>query len=160
MSEIDQRALRSGFGEFMTGITIITTLDADRQPKGLTANSFSSLSLDPPLLMFALGKESSTFDAFMAGNGFVVHVLGGDQLDLSARFAAKGIAKFDGIDWAPGFDDLPVIRGALATFECRQEVVHEGGDHLIMVGSVERFTVGERDRDALGYFRGRYISQS
>ncbi len=160
MTDFTARRLRDGFGEFMTGVTVVTTRDADGEPNGLTANSFSSLSLDPPLALFAIGKDSNTFEAFEAGNGFVIHVLADDQRDLSLRFAAKGVDRFEGVDWAPGFDDLPVIAGALATFECSREHVYEGGDHLILVGRIERLTLGDRSRPALGYFRSKYISQA
>jgi 4-hydroxyphenylacetate 3-hydroxylase, reductase component len=157
---MDPRQLRNGFGEFMTGVTVVTTLDTDGVPAGMTANSFTSLSLDPPLVLFSVGKDSNTFDAFNAGNGFVIHILAGDQQGLSVGFAAKGIDRFEGVDWSSGIDDLPVIAGALATFECSREHVYDGGDHLIMVGRIERFTVGDRSRPALGYFRSRYIKQT
>lgn len=160
MSDFDQRELRDGFGEFMTGVTVVTTRDADGEPTGLTANSFTSLSIDPPLVLFSIGKSSNTFEAFAAGNGFAIHVLAADQLELSARFAAKGLDRMEGVDWSPGVDDIPVIAGTLTCFECRPEHVYEGGDHLILVGRIERFTVGDRARPALGYFRSEYISQA
>lgn len=158
MPELDPRELRDAFGEFMTGVTIITTVDAEGNPHGLTANSFSSVSLEPPMAMFSLGRTSSTFDAFEAGNGFVFHILADDQRDLSMQFAAKGIDKFAGVDTRPGHNGIPVIEGALASFECSQEHVYEGGDHLIYVGRIEAFSVGDRDRPALGYFRGTYVT--
>lgn len=160
MSDFDSRRLRDGFGEFMTGVTVVTTRDADGQPAGLTANSFSSLSLDPPLVLFSLGKDSNTFEAFGTENGFVIHVLGEDQRELASSFATRDIDRFEGVDWAPGHADLPVIAGCLATFECSREHVYEGGDHLILVGRIERFTIGERSRPALGYFRSRYVTQA
>lgn len=160
VGDFDSRRLREGFGEFMTGVTVVTTRDTDGQPAGLTANSFSSLSLDPPLLLFSLGKDSNTFGAFDTPNGFVVHVLGDDQRDLATTFATRDIDRFEGVDWAPGFDDLPRISGCLAVFECSREHVYEGGDHLILVGRIERMTVDDRTRPALGYFRSRYISHS
>lgn len=144
----------------MTGVTVVTTVNADGEPAGFTANSFSSLSLDPPLALFSLGKDSNTFEDFEAGNGFVIHVLGEDQRDLATQFASKGIDRFENIDWAPGFDGLPLIAGTLASFECSREHTYDGGDHLILVGRIERFTVGDRSRPALGYFRSRYISQT
>lgn len=157
--EFDSRALRDGFGEFMTGVTIVTTLDVDDQPAGLTVNSFSSLSLDPPLALFSLGKSSNTFDAFGTDNGFVIHVLAEDQREIADQFATKDTDRFAGIAWSPGFDGLPVLDGCLATFECRREVVYEGGDHLILVGRIERLWVGDRSRPALGYFRSRFVGQ-
>lgn len=160
MGEFDARRLREGFGEFMTGVTIVTTRDADDQPAGLTANSFSSLSLDPPLLLFSIGKDSNTFEAFQTDHGFVVHVLAEDQQELASTFATRDIDRFDGVDWLPGLEGLPRIEGCLAVFECSREHVYEGGDHLILVGRIERMAVGDRTRPALGYFRSRYVSQA
>lgn len=160
MGEFDARRLREGFGEFMTGVTIVTTRDADDQPAGLTANSFSSLSLDPPLLLFSIGKDSNTFEAFQTDHGFVVHVLAEDQQELASTFATRDIDRFDGVDWSPGLEGLPRIEGCLAVFECSREHVYEGGDHLILVGRIERMAVGDRTRPALGYFRSRYVSQA
>ncbi len=160
MSKFDSRELRDGFGEFLTGVTVVTTRDADGEPAGLTVNSFSSLSLDPPLALFSIGKSADTFAAFEAGNGFVIHVLAGDQADMSLQFSTKEIDRFDGVEWNPGLDELPLIAGTLATFECSREHTYDGGDHLILVGRIERFTVGDRTRPALGYFRSRYISQA
>jgi flavin reductase (DIM6/NTAB) family NADH-FMN oxidoreductase RutF len=159
VSEFDARELRDGFGEFLTGVTVVTTVDADGEPTGLTANSFSSLSLDPPLALFSIGKTSNTFEAFEAGNGFVIHVLAADQRNIATQFSTKGIDRFEGIEWSTGYDDLPVIAGTLASFECSREHTYEGGDHLILVGRIQRFAVGDRDRPALGYFRSKYISQ-
>lgn len=144
----------------MTGVTVVTTRDASGEPAGLTANSFSSLSLDPPLVLFSIGKDSNTFEAFAADNGFIIHVLGEDQKELAASFATRDIDRFDGVDWSPGYDDLPRIAGCLATFECSREHTYEGGDHLILVGRIERMKVSGRNRPALGYFRSRYISQT
>ena len=159
VSDFDPKYLREAFGEFMTGVTVVTTLDADGEPTGLTVNSFSSLSLDPPLALFSLGKASNTFDAFGALNGFVIHVLGADQRDLAAQFATRDADRFDGVEWAEGIDGLPVIADTLAAFECSREHTYEGGDHLILVGRIERLTLGDRTRPALGYFRSLYFSQ-
>lgn len=160
MSEFDSRELRDGFGEFLTGVTVVTTRDANGEPAGLTVNSFSSLSLDPPLALFSIGKSADTCAAFEAGNGFVIHVLAGDQVDMSSQFSIKEIDRFEGVEWSPGLDDLPLIAGTLATFECSREHTYDGGDHLILVGRIERLTVADRTRPALGYFRSRYISQA
>lgn len=160
MSDFDPKYLRDAFGEFMTGVTVVTTRDGDGAPTGLTVNSFSSLSLDPPLALFSLGRSSNTFDAFQTPNGFVIHVLAADQRDLAAQFATKDTDRFDGVEWSEGHDGLPVIADVLATFECSREHTYEGGDHLILVGRIERLTLGDRTRPALGYFRSLYISQA
>lgn len=158
--EFDTQDFRSAAGQFMTGVTIVTTLDADGVPSGLTANSFSSVSLHPPMVLFCLGRDSTNLDAFEAGNGFVVHVLAADQQDMSQRFAAKGIDRFDGVDWEPGHNGLPVLPDALATFECDLALAHDGGDHIIYVGEVKAMTTVDVDRSALGYFRGRYVTSA
>lgn len=160
MSEIDPQDFRRAASHFLTGVTVITTTGPDGEPAGLTVNSFTTVSLKPPLVLFCLGRDSDSAAAFAASNGYVVHVLAGDQADLSARFAAKGADKFDGIEWSPGHNGLPVLAEALATFECSHFAEYEGGDHVILVGKVEHLTYEGLDREALGYFRGRYLSEA
>ncbi len=142
----------------MTGVTVVTTIGAEGERFGLTANSFTSVSLDPPLVLICIGNDTSTVEAFEAANGFVVHVLAADQRNTSMQFAAKGIDRFEGLEVEAGYNGLPVIAGALATFECSLVNVFEGGDHLIFVGKVERLHVDDTEAPALGYFRGRYVS--
>lgn len=155
--EFDARDFRTAAGQFLTGVTIVTTLDAEGKPCGLTANSFTSVSLHPPLVLWCIGRDSTNLDAFDAGNPWAVHVLGLHQQDLAVRFSTKGIERFDGIDWSPGVDGTPLLPGALAVFECRPSSVYDGGDHLIYLGEVAGLTIGDTDRPALGYFRSRYI---
>jgi flavin reductase (DIM6/NTAB) family NADH-FMN oxidoreductase RutF len=154
----DPQDFRVAAGQFMTGVTVVTTLDAEGQPTGLTANSFSSVSLHPPMVLFCLGSDSANLDAFEAGRGFVAHVLAHDQQDISQRFASKGVDRFEGVDWSTGLNGLPVIAGALATFQCELVHAHPGGDHVIYVGEVKRLDTSGLDREALGYFRGRYVA--
>ncbi len=158
MSAIDPIEFRNAAGQFMTGVTVVTTLDAEGGRAGLTANSFTSVSLDPPMVLVSIGKDTSTVGAFRARNGFVVHVLAVEQKDVSMQFASKGIDRFEGLDVSEGYNGLPVVAGALATFECSTAHVYEGGDHLIFVGEVQNLTTGDTDAAALGYFRGRYFS--
>ncbi len=158
MSAIDHIEFRNAAGQFLTGVTVVTTVDADGERAGLTANSFSSVSLDPPMVLVCIGNETSTVEAFKASNGFVVHVLAENQRDVSMQFASKGIDRFEGLDVSEGFNGLPVVAGALATFECSTARVYEGGDHLIFVGEVQNLTTGDTDAPALGYFRGRYVT--
>jgi 3-hydroxy-9,10-secoandrosta-1,3,5(10)-triene-9,17-dione monooxygenase reductase component len=155
---IDPQEFRTAAGQFMTGVTIVTTLDGGGRPSGLTANSFCSVSLHPPLILFSLGRDSTNLEAFEAQRGFVTHVLAADQRELSIHFAAKGIDRFEHLDWSPGVGGLPVIPGALATFECSPHARFDGGDHILYVGEVERLTLGDVDQDALGYFRSRYVT--
>jgi flavin reductase (DIM6/NTAB) family NADH-FMN oxidoreductase RutF len=158
--DFDAQDFRTAAGQFMTGVTIITTLDADGNPSGLTANSFTSVSLHPPMVLFCLGMDSTNFEAFEAGNGFAVHVLAAEQQDLSMRFSVKGIDRFEGLDWMPGLNGLPVLAGALATLQCHLVHRYEGGDHIIYVGEVDALSMGDSDRAALGYFRGRYVASA
>ncbi|MDH4117108.1 MAG: flavin reductase family protein [Acidimicrobiia bacterium] len=159
-NEFDARDFRTAAGQFMTGVTVVTTLDADGAPAGLTANSFTTVSLHPPMVLFCLGVDSANLDAFEAGNGFVVHVLAAEQQDLSQQFASKGIDRFDGVDWSPGRDGRPVLSGALATFDCDLAHTYDGGDHRIYVGRVMALSTGDTEAHALGYFRGRYVASS
>ena len=154
----DSQDFRHASGQFPTGVTVVTTLDADGRPVGLTANSFSSVSLTPPLVLFCLVNTSDTMPAFETGRGFVVHVLAGSQQPLGARFATKGIERFDGVEWEEGHRGLPVIPGALATFECDLENAYDGGDHVIYVGRVVRLSIDPDGRPALGYFRSRWVT--
>lgn len=158
MPSIDPREFRRAAGQFMTGVTVVTTIDAAGERFGLTANSFTSVSLDPPLILVCIGNDTSTVKAFEAGNGFVAHVLAADQRDWSMQFAAKGIDRFEGLQVEEGFNGLPVISGALATFECSLANTYDGGDHLIFLGNVEHLRLGDTNSPALGYFRGRYVT--
>lgn len=158
MTAIDPIEFRTAAGQFMTGVTVVTTRDDEGDWHGLTANSFTSVSLDPPMVLVCIGEDTSTVEGFGAGNGFVVHVLAASQRHLAVQFAAKGLDRFEGVEAAPGYNDLPVLSGVLATFECSLAHVYEGGDHVIFVGTVERLTVGDVEAPALGYFRSRYVS--
>lgn len=157
-SEIDPLDMRKAAGQFLTGVTVVTTLDRDGNPAGLTANSFTSVSLHPPLVLVSVAKDANTIEAFEAGNGFVVHVLGADQEDIARRFSSKGVDRFAETDWHPGLDELPVIPGAVSVFECRNAGTYEGGDHLLFIGRVERLTFEDDAPATLGYFRGRYVT--
>ncbi len=157
MESFDHKTFRAAAGQFMTGVAVVTTIDADGSPFGLTANSFTSISLDPPMVSFSLGRDSEGFPAFSDSNGFVIHVLAASQQDLSVRFATKGTDRFSGIETSPGWNGLPVIGGTLAVFECSSTHAYDGGDHVIHVGTVQRLTLGDRETPALGYFRSRYI---
>lgn len=139
----DRHALRAALGRFATGVAIMTTLAPDGQPVGLTANSFASVSLDPPLVLWSLSRTTPSFVPFEAASRFAVNVLTAAQIGLAERFARRGIDKFEGVHWRPGLAGLPLIDGAMAQFECALEARHEGGDHVIYVGRVERFRHGD-----------------
>jgi len=150
----DLRRLRDCFGRFATGVTIITCLDSEGRPAGLTANSFSSVSLDPPLISWSLDKRSSQIDAFHETEYYAVNVLSADQIDLSNLFASSNEDRFAGLDYKSGLGDAPLLSDCIAWVECRNAAVYDGGDHLIFLGEVERFDYS--DRPALLFLGGRY----
>lgn len=155
---ISQKEFRDAASQFVTGVTVVTTLASDDTPLGLTVNSFSTVSLDPPLVLFCLGRDSDAFEAFDDGNGFVVHVLASDQEAVSRKFATKGIDKFADGEWDRGMDGLPVLRGALATFQCEMYRSYSGGDHTINIGLVRELSIGDATKPALAYFRHDYVN--
>jgi 3-hydroxy-9,10-secoandrosta-1,3,5(10)-triene-9,17-dione monooxygenase reductase component len=133
------RQFRNALGSFATGVTIITTCAPDGADVGVTANSFNSVSLDPPMILWSLGKNSTSLDAFMAAEHFAVHVLAMDQESLSGRFAKSNTDKFAGLTVDRGRAGIPLLPGCAARFQCRTAYRHEGGDHIILVGEVEDF---------------------
>ncbi|NNL99974.1 MAG: flavin reductase family protein [Gammaproteobacteria bacterium] len=153
--EDEVRRFRNALGEFVTGVTVITTCDATGQPFGLTANSFASLSLSPPLVLWNLGDHADCYRVFKAAEHFAIHVLHHGQSAVSNRFATKGDDKFASLEWSAGVCGSPVLNDYAMLFECRTEAVHPGGDHLIMVGRVERFDSGAEGSPLL-YYRGGY----
>lgn len=156
ISGSEPRILRDALGCFSTGVTIITTLDETGAPIGLTANSFTSVSLDPPLVLFSLSKKSANLETFTKAGRFAVNVLHIGQQPLSNRFASRDANRFEGIEWSVKSENgSPVLAGALAAFDCRTYAVHEGGDHLMFVGEVDHAWF-EPHRDPLLYFRGKY----
>jgi flavin reductase (DIM6/NTAB) family NADH-FMN oxidoreductase RutF len=150
----DSRAFRDALGLFATGITIVTTRARTGEPVGLTVNSFNSVSLDPPLVLWSLMLGSPSEEAFRAASHYVVHVLGDHQQALSNRFAGSREQRFSGLEMRDGLGGAPLIDDCLARFECRNDIQYAGGDHLIFVGRVERF---ERSAGKpLIYFGGGY----
>jgi flavin reductase (DIM6/NTAB) family NADH-FMN oxidoreductase RutF/DNA-binding MarR family transcriptional regulator len=149
----ERAAFRRTLGEFATGVTVITS-DVGGVAYGLTSNSFASVSLDPPLVLWSIRRESQSFAAFESCSHFAVNVLADDQIALSQRFAKSGPDKFVGIGSAPGLGNAPVLDGIAAAFECRRTLAYEGGDHLILIGEVEGFC--RYDRAPLIFSKGRY----
>ncbi|MCC5957063.1 MAG: flavin reductase family protein [Natronohydrobacter sp.] len=147
-----QRAFRDALGRFATGVTVITTRTSDG-PLAITANSFSALSLDPALVMWAPGRFSRRFDAFAEAAHFAIHVLAEDQLPLAQHFAANG-GDFDLPGVNEGAGGVPLLSGCLARFECLREAVYPGGDHAIVVGRVTQVTT--RAGAGLSFFAGHY----
>ncbi|HSW04941.1 flavin reductase family protein [Aquabacterium sp.] len=136
---VDPRAFRNALGSFTTGVTIVTTRDAQGRDVGLTVNSFNSVSLEPPLVLWSLARNSASLEAFVEAEYFAVHILGAQQEQLSNRFAQRGIEKFAGVEVARGLGGVPLLPGCAARFECRTAYRHEGGDHEIFVGEVLSF---------------------
>jgi 3-hydroxy-9,10-secoandrosta-1,3,5(10)-triene-9,17-dione monooxygenase reductase component len=156
MSDAGERArrFRGALGAFATGVTIVTTRDAEGRDVGLTANSFNSVSLEPPMVLWSLAKSARSLPAFLAATHFAVHVLAADQEELSLRFAARGSEKFAGLDLERSAAGVPLLRGCSARFQCRTAFRHEGGDHVIFVGAVESFD--HSDHPPLVFHGGRY----
>lgn len=150
---------RAALGQFATGVTIVTTRDAQGHTVGLTANSFNSVSLDPPLVLWSLAKRSSSLAAFKGGTHFCINVLTHEQRLLAERFASKAIDRFDGVAWRSGAGGAPIIDGAAAVFECFHHSHHDAGDHIIFIGQVER--CDRRLGSApLVFHGGRFIGES
>lgn len=150
----DARTLRDAFGCFATGVTIVTGRGTDGQRTGLTANSFTSVSLDPPLLLFCPGNNASALPALRESGRFAINVLDLDGQPVADRFARKGIDRFAEADWDE-WDGLPVLRHAKAAFACELYAEHDGGDHRIIVGRVTRLDL-DPARESLLYLHGRY----
>jgi 3-hydroxy-9,10-secoandrosta-1,3,5(10)-triene-9,17-dione monooxygenase reductase component len=131
----DQTDLRATLGAFATGVTVVTTQTADG-PLGMTVNSFASVSLDPPLILWSPARKSARFPAFERAEHFAVHVLSEAQVPLAQAFAADGWAPFDDYAFEPGIGGAPLLAGCCARLQCRHAAGHDGGDHLIVVGEV------------------------
>jgi len=157
---IDPREFRDTVGHFATGITIITTCQEDGTPVGLTANSFTSLSLDPPMVLFCLDNNVASFDSFRAGRHFAVNILSEKQRDLSSRFAKSGPEKWEGVVFDAGHTGSPILPGSLACMECKVSSINEGGDHVIVIGEVIRMERTQEDAMPLLYYRGGYANLS
>jgi flavin reductase (DIM6/NTAB) family NADH-FMN oxidoreductase RutF len=156
MAMIDPRALRDSFGAFLTGVTVVTTHGSTGEPIGFTANSFTSVSLDPPLLLVCLAKTSRNFEAVTTGRGFAINVLAESQMDISNTFARPSEDRFAGISWSNGPYGSPVFADVAAWFDCSIHEIVDAGDHAILIGRVEAFENGKAN--GLGYARGGYFS--
>ncbi len=151
---LDSRALRNALGAFATGVTIVSTRNAEGQDIGITANSFNSVSLNPPMVLWSLSRMALSLSSFQQSPYFAVHVLAADQDDLSRRFATKGASKFQDLDVQRGHGNVPLIDGCTARFQCRTAFSYDAGDHIIFVGEVLAFDAHERP--PLLFHAGRY----
>ncbi len=143
-SNFDPRDLRRTFGQFPTGVTVITTQKGDGELVGCTASSFNSVSVDPPLVLWSVDKSGLGAETFKNAEYFAVNILSRDQIDLSNKFASRGEDKFSGVDRKPGKGGSPILKGCAAYFHCKTWSVNEGGDHWIIVGEVLQYERDER----------------
>lgn len=153
---IDPRVLRNALGSFTTGVTVITTLGADGVPRGLTANSFNAVSLEPPLVLFSLACNAECFSGFQDAAHFAVNVLSDRQMEISNRFATKASDKFAGVSWSPGVTGSPLLAKSMTGLECRVVARHLGGDHVIYVGNVLAIH-HDSSCTPLVFFGGKYV---
>lgn len=153
-NSFDSRLLRDALGEFATGVAVVTARGADGQEVGVTINSFASVSLDPPLVLWSLGLQSPSLAVFETCSHYAVNVLAADQVEYSQRFSQSFDDRFAGIATSPGAGGSPLLPGCSAWFECRNELRYPGGDHVILVGYVE--AVRREERPPLIFHGGRY----
>lgn len=158
MSDFDPRELRNAFGTFMTGVTVVTAVDPDGNPLGFTANSFTSVSLDPPIVLVCLANSSSNYDVFANASGFAVNILAETQIDISNTFARPVEDRFSQVDWEIGPAGSPILKDVSAWFDCVTFKNTEAGDHLVLMGEVKAFD--HNITPGLGYARGAYVTPS
>ncbi len=150
--------LRQALGRFATGVTIVTAAGEDGVRAGITVNSFASVSLDPPLILWSIERRSPSLSIFLAASHFCVNVLAAEQEALCNRFSSPQEDKFDGIACSEGLGGSTRLAGSLACFECHNQEQISGGDHVILIGAVEAFS--HADGDPLVFFGGRLGSLS
>lgn len=153
-----QAEFRAALGMFATGVTIVTARAANGRLVGLTANSFNSVSLHPPLVLWSLARAAGSMAVFSTGSHYAINVLAADQQELAQRFAAKGVDRWAGVVHTEGVAGAPLLAGAAATFECYNRSRYEEGDHVIFVGEVERCT-HRPDASPLLYHGGRFYAE-
>ncbi|MYB34349.1 MAG: flavin reductase [Gammaproteobacteria bacterium] len=150
------RRLRNAFGAFLTGITVVTTRQANGTPRGFTANSFTSVSLDPPMLLVCMDKQADSLDVFLESSGFGISILAENQIDLSVLFASKQPDKFEITEWTDSPGGYPVLDGACAWFDCERCNQVDAGDHIVLFGKILNFDYNSKY--GLGYVRGGYMT--
>lgn len=155
MTEEEVLDLRQCLGKFATGVTVVTC-HGSGGPCGITANSFSSVSLEPPLVLWNIAKVSNSLQAFLDADYFAVNVLGARQRDLSSHFAQSDHTQFENVDYETSGKDVPLLRGTVACFECRTHQIHDCGDHHIIVGKVENYR--SEDGTPLLFYGGQYTT--
>jgi flavin reductase (DIM6/NTAB) family NADH-FMN oxidoreductase RutF len=152
---LEERHFKRAVGAFTTGVTVVTTIDESGQKHGLTANSFASVSLSPPLVLFCVDHRAPSMHGFLASGHFAINVLAADQQAVATQFARPAPDKFAGLAWRVGLFGAPLLDGCVAHIECTLEHLYEGGDHHIVVGRVQR--VREELREPLVFQRSRFL---
>lgn len=151
----DSKAFRQTLGQFPTGVTIITTRSAHGNPVGMTASSFNSVSINPPLILWSIDHKAHGLDIFRESEYFAVNILSEQQQDLSNVFASTGADKFKGLNFAEGIGQTPLLAGCLAQLECRTWNTYDGGDHTIIIGEVLDYRHDD-SKNALVFYQGDY----
>lgn len=154
----DARQFRAALGLFATGVCIVTARAADGTLVGLTANSFNSVSLSPPLVLWSLAQRAGSMPVFSRGSHYAIHILAAEQKALAQRFATRDIDRFAGVAWSEGTAGVPVLQGCAAVFECANRSQYEEGDHVIFVGEVERCRVTPQAHPLI-FHGGRYYTE-
>jgi flavin reductase (DIM6/NTAB) family NADH-FMN oxidoreductase RutF len=158
VTKIDPRALRNAFGTFMTGVTVVTAHTENDEPLGFTANSFTSVSLDPPMVLVCVANTSRNLETLVNAPGFAINILAEDQIDLSNTFAGPVEDRFATVGWRTGPNGAPILEGVTAWFDCSMHKTVDAGDHTILIGQVEDFNATATP--GLGYARGAYVTPS
>jgi flavin reductase (DIM6/NTAB) family NADH-FMN oxidoreductase RutF len=158
LTAVDSSLYRRACGQFATGITVVTVVDSEGHPHGMTVNSFSSVSLDPPLVLVSIDLRNAILGHFLATSFFAINVLAEHQENLSQRFSSTAANRFDGIEWRPAISGTPLLDEALAHLECSVVRTFEAGDHTVLIGEVLRACY--RNGKPLVYFDRRYQSLS
>ncbi|MEU0950075.1 flavin reductase family protein [Streptomyces canus] len=155
-TEHDRRALRDVLGTFLTGVTVLTTTDSDGSWRGMTANSFTSVSLDPPYVLVCVDKRAASYEAFTRSRAYAVNILGRDQQEVASVFASKRPDKFSTVEVFTARTGSAILKATIAWLDCTLVQVHEVGDHAVLIGEVVRF--GRTGGQPLGYHQGHFVS--
>jgi len=158
MSQFEPRALREAFGSFTTGVTVVTTHDTQNIPLGFTANSFTSVSIDPPLVLVCMANSSANYEVLVKADRFAINILSEQQKEVSNTFARPVVDRFSTVNWRKGPHGSPILDDVSAWFDCSSYKQVEAGDHIILIGKVEAFEANAAP--GLGYSRGAYVTPS
>ena len=153
---VDDQQLRNAFGSYVTGVTVVTACSNTGHPVGFTANSFTSVSLDPALLLVCIGKKMSSYSVFAESDTFAINILSSDQKELAHRFSRFKGERFEGIEWQMSNLNCPLLTGSSAWFDCTVYQRMDAGDHDVLIGKIEEFR--DHGKNGLGYFRHEFFS--